>query len=178
MKKYMKKAFLAGGVLAGLCGVMAVAIVGADFLTRDTIAANNLAKENAGLRKVYGDSYTYSEAVSVSDSNYSYVEKYWTVTDGNAVIGRVYRGSGRNGYGEVTLLYGINADFTLAMVVTITNTESYGTTLKENYLDPLASAEDKDAAVQQVKCGATEGAKLCRAIILDGQRHYKDGGSN
>ena len=178
MKKYMKKAFLAGGVLAGLCGVMAVAIVGADFLTRETIAANNLAKENAGLRKVYGENCTYGEAVVVEDKDYGYLEKYWTVTEGDKLIGRVYRGHGKNGYGEVTLLYGINVDFTLAMVVTIENTESYGTTLKENYLDPLASAEDKDEAVQSVKCGATEGAKLCRAIILQGQAHYKEGGGN
>ena len=175
MKKYVKKAFLAGAVLAGLCGVMAVAIVGADFLTRGVIARNNEAKEQEGLRKVYGDSYAYGEAVAVSDSSYSHLEKYWNVTNGNEVIGRVYRGSGRNGYGEVTLLYGISVDFTLYNVVTITNTESYGTTLKENYLDPLSSAEDKDAQLEKIKCGATEGAKLCRAIILDGQKHYKEG---
>ena len=155
---------------------MAVAIAGADFLTRDVIAKNNLAKEQSALKKVYGESVDYGEAVSISDPAYSHLEKYWTVTQGDLVLGRVYRGYGRNGYGEVTLLYGINADFTLAMVVTVANTESYGTTLKENYLDPLSTAEDKDAALQEIKCGATEGAKLCRAIVLDGQRHYMEGG--
>ncbi len=177
MKKYMKKALLSGGVLAGLCGVMAIAIVGADFLTRETIAKNNVEKEAAGLRKVYGEDATYGEAILIKDDAYSYLEKYWTVTSGNKEVGRVYRGSGKNGYGDVTLLYGVNADFSLGMVVTITNTESYGTTLKENYLDLIVSAENKDEAVDNVKCGATYGAKLCRDIIRDGQRHYKEGGA-
>ncbi len=175
MKKYMKKAFLAGGVLAGLCGVMAAVIVGADFLTRDTIAKNNLEKEKSGLRKVFGPDAVYGEATEVS--GVQYVEKYWTVTVDEVEVGRVYRGSGKNGYGDITLLYGVNLDYSLGMVVTLVNTESYGTTLKENYLDPLSSAEDPDAAVDNVKCGATYGAKLCRSIIRAGQAHYKEGGS-
>ena len=174
MRKYMRRAFLSGGVLAGLCGVMAALIVGSDFLTRDTIATNSAAKESAALRRVFGEAVTYEDPVLVEDRDYSYLQKYWTVTLDGTEVGRVYRGFGRNGYGDVSLLYGVALDFSLYNVVTLSNTESYGTTLKENYLDPLSSASDKDAAVDEVKCGATYGAKLCRDIIREGQRHYRE----
>lgn len=175
MKKHVKKALLSGAVLCGLCGVMALAIVGADFLTKETIAHNNIEKEKEGLVKVFGSNADYGEAIKVDDPAYPHLEKYWVVKVDSNEVGRVYRGYGRNGYGDISLLYGLDASFRLGNVITLANSESYGTTLKENYLDVIDSASDKDAALEEVKCGATYGAKLCRSIILDGKAHYKGG---
>ena len=175
MKKYMKRAFLSGAVLGLLSGAMAILIVGADFLTRDTIARNAKEKERQGLVAIFGADAEYGEAMKIEGSKY--IQKYWTVTLHEVELGRVYRGTGRNGYGEVSLLYGIDKMNGLGRVVTLANTESYGTVLKENYLDPLNAGSDKDAALNEVTCGATYGAKLCRDIILEGIEHYKGGKS-
>ena len=172
MKKYVKRALVSGAVLSLLSGAMALLIVGADFLTRDTIAFNAKEKERQGLIKVFGNDADYGEATFVEGSKY--IEKYWTVTLNESEVGRVYRGSGRNGYGEVSLLFGVDCNNGLGRVVALTNTESYGTVLKENYLDPL----NNGGSIDDVTCGATYGAKLCRDIILEGIVHYRDGGNS
>lgn len=172
MKKYVKRALVSGAVLSLLSGAMALLIVGADFLTRDTIARNAKEKERQGLIKIFGNDADYGEAIEVEGA--TYIEKYWTVSIDEAEVGRVYRGSGRNGYGEVSLLFGIDNNNGLGRVVALTNTESYGTVLKENYLDPL----NEGGALDDVSCGATYGAKLCRFIILEGIDHYQSGGNS
>ena len=166
------KAFKVGGFLAGLCAVLALAIAGADLLTKDIIIKNKLAKENAGLRRIFGSSADYGEAESVEEG---YIQKYWTVTEDNKDLGRVYSVKGKNAYGEVSLLIGIDTAYRLGEMVTIENTESYGQTLEDEYLAAYAASEDKEDALLRVSCGATYGAKLCRDMVLSAVEHYKEG---
>ena len=166
------KAFKVGGFLAGLCAVLALAIAGADLLTKDIILRNKLEKESQGLRKIFGSSADYGEAKEVNEG---YIQKYWTVTESDASLGRVYSVKGKNAYGDVALLVGIDTSFRLGEMVTIENTESYGQTLEDNYLAPYAEASDKEEALSRVSCGATYGAKLCRDMVLAALEHYKEG---
>ena len=178
MKISWKRAFYVGGFLALLCGVLGLAIAGGDLLTKETIASNKIKKETEGLRKVFGDNCAYGEAVAVKDENYPYISKYWTVRNENQDLGRVYAVSGSNAYGDVSLLVGITNDYSLGNVVTLENTESYAATLEDGYLIPYGKASDKEKAVEEVKCGATYGAKLCRDMIRSAQSHYKEGGKH
>ena len=171
MKVSWKRCFIVGGFLAGLCGVLALAIAGGDLLTRETIAKNKAAKEESGLKKVFPGAV----AENPTEINEGYLQKYWTVKNDEGILGRVYSTFGKNAYGNVGLLVGVYSDFTLGNIVTLENTESYGTTLEDGYLDPYAKAEDKEAVVDQVTCGATYGAKLCRDMIRAAQNHYKGG---
>lgn len=171
MKISWKRAFGVGGFLAGLCAVLALSIAGADIITKDIIAKNKIEKENAGLKKVFA-SGEYGEAKTLGEG---YLQKYWTVTSSNEELGRVYSASGKNAYGNVSLLVGIYADFSLGNIVVLENTESYGQTLEDGYLEPYQNATDKEAVVDQVNCGATYGAKLCRDMIRAAQEHYKGG---
>ena len=171
MKINWKHAFAVGAFLGGLCAVLGLSIAGVDLLTKDVIAKNKLQKEAAGLKKVFPEGEA-GEAVALNDG---YLEKYWTVTSSGQEVGRVYGTFGKNAYGNVALLVGIYADFSLGNVVTLENTESYGATLEEGYLEPYAAAADKEKAVEAVSCGATYGAKLCRDMILAAKNHYQGG---
>ena len=171
MKISWPHAFKVGGFLAGLCAILALAIAGGDLITRDIIAKNKLEKENSGLKKVFPNGQI-GEAVEVRDG---YLQKYWTVKSGEEELGRVYSTFGKNAYGDVSLLVGVYSDFTLGNIVTLENTESYGATLEEGYLEPYAAATNKEEAVEKVNCGATYGAKLCRDMILAAKQHYEGG---
>lgn len=170
-----KHAFYVGGFLAALCGVLGLVIAGGDLLTRNTIAANKVKKEQDGLRKVYGDNAEFSEAVEVKDDVYASIGKYWTVKIQGDEVGRVYSTSGTNSYGTVSLLVGVNKNYSLGNIVVLENTESYAATLEEKYLDVYKNAEDKESVVDNVKCGATFGASMCRDMIKAAQNHYKGG---
>ena len=175
MKLSWKRALYVGAFLGGLCGVLGLAIAGGDLLTRETIAANLVAKENAGLKKAFAyDGAEFSEPTAVTNNDR--INKYWTVRLASEEIGRVYSVSGTNAYGNVSLLVGLEIDTSLYGVVVLENTESYGQVLDENYLEPLIGADDKDSAVNNVTCGATYGAKLCRDLINEAKNHY--GGQN
>ena len=173
MKISWRHAFYVGGFLAILSGVMGLVIAGGDLLTRDTIAKNKIEKEQNGLKKVFGENVTFGEATSVPENEI--LQKYWTVAVNDAEIGRVYSTSAKNAYGTVSLLVGVNKDYSLGNIVVLENSESYAATLEENYLDVYAKSEDKETAVLAVKCGATEGAKICRNMILAARDHYKGG---
>ncbi len=176
MKIEWKKAFGVAGFLGGLCAVLALAIAGTDLLTKDRIAKNAAEKEANGLRQVFSlEGLEFSEAVEVNDDDFPTLKKYYTVTLNDAEYGRVYSTAGKNAYGDVALLVGLQADYSLSRIYVLTNTESYGPTLKDEYLDPYNEAEDKESAVTEVKCGATYGAKLCRDMILESKAHYLGG---
>ena len=150
--------------------MLGLAIAGGNLLTRERIARNKAEKETAGLKKTFrGDAYQFSEAVTLNEGRLS---KYWTVTEYGLEAGRVYSASGTNAYGDIALLIGLDVEATLYGVVVFTNTESYGQTLEENYLEPLIDAEDKESAKDAVVCGATYGAKLCRDLINEAKAHY------
>lgn len=175
MKISWKHAFYVGGFLAALCGVLGLVIAGGDLLTKDTIARNRIEKEQNGLKKVFGENVTYSEATEIKDENRASLQKYWTVSVDSKEVGRVYATSATNSYGTVSLLVGVYSDFSLGNVVALENTESYAATLEEGYLEPYAASEDKENAVNTVKCGATYGATMCRDMIVSARDHYKGG---
>ena len=176
MKISWKHAFYVGGFLAILTGVLGLAIAGGDLITRDIIVNNKTKKEEAGVTYLFGQDVTYDPFVEIRDADYPTLTKYCTVNDGDAEVGRVYASNGANAYGEVALLIAIYADtFALGNVYTITNTESYAATLEDGYLLPYQQSDNKEAAVYEVSCGATYGAKLCRDMILSAQAHYQGG---
>ena len=175
MKLSWKRAFAVGGFLAGLCGVLALAIAGADLLTAGRIAENKVKKENDGLKSLLEPGAKVSEATEISDDDYPSLKKYWTVERPNEDLpSRIYAASDKNGYGQVSLLIALYGDFSLGNVAVLENTESYGQTLQDGYLDKIARSEDKDKAFTEVKCGATYGAKMCRDMIEAAKQHFQE----
>lgn len=171
MKVSWKRAFYVGGFLAGLCAVLGLAIAGGDLLTRDRIAKNKADKEMAGLRSIFGEGALIGESVTIEDADFPTLKKYWPVTMAED-SGRIYSASDTNAYGDISLLIGVYSDLSLGEIAVLENTESYAGALNDDYFEPYASAEDKDAAADNVKCGATFGAKMARNMMRSAQEHY------
>lgn len=113
-----------------------------------------------------------------------YVTKVWTakktssgkpesVTDKDTTVGYVARVYGKNGYGALDLLVGINAkDFGLSKVCIIEDSMSYKNKLEPGYIDPYNNAKDgkdKQTALANVKCGATIAATLMKNAVEEAQ---------
>lgn len=158
-------------VLTAIASSAALLICGANAITAETIASNKIKKEKEGLAKVFGEGAIFGEAVSID--NDSHLTKYWPVAIGFEEA-RVYAASGSNSYGDISLLIGIYSDYSLGEMAILENTESYGALLEEKYIDAYKTAEDKEGALDSVKCGATYGATLIRNMVKEAVEHYKE----
>lgn len=112
----------------------------------------------------------------------NYVQKIWTArktsgdpdkaTDSDKAVGYVARIYGKNGYGAVDLLVGINLNGTYSKIAIITDSMSYKSKLESDYLDPYNNASDKnkETALGNVKCGATFAATLVKNGVEEAKK--------
>ena len=170
MKEHVKTVLKTSLVLTIIASCGALLIAGTNLLTSPIIEKNEVQKEVNGLSSVFGKDAIFAEPVEIEDDNY--LSKYYDATVGT-IEGRVYKASGKNSYGEIDLLVGLVDDLSLYNICVLNNGQSFGTVLQENYIDPIASAEDKEAALQNVTCGATFGAKLVKTLVEASMHHYE-----
>lgn len=83
----------------------------------------------------------------------------------------VYSTTGKNAYGQVDLLVLIAGGEVEKMLV-VTNTESYGPTLEDNYINKYNNGYLTDLA--DVKCGATYGAKTVKEQCDEAVAHWTE----
>ncbi len=156
VKRYLKVS-LTLGLIAG-CSALLIGVT--NLITADRIQANKVKKEEDGLSNVFPDSD--QEFVTLDfDTSFTYVEKIWSVKSGEKDLGFIYKTSGKNSYGNVSLLLGFT-EKKLANMIVLENTETYGSTLEENYIVPV-NAGTRD--YNDVSCGATYGAKLIQNMV-------------
>ncbi len=168
-----KHAAKVAAILGGITAVAALGIGAVNLLTAPIIAQNKKAKEEKSVKLVFAN----AEILETVELKEKYLNKYWEVAlpaTEKTPDGRIYSCTGTNGYGTVSLLIGIYGDYSLGNMVILENTESYGSTLEEKYIEPYQSAQDKEAALNQVKCGATFGAKMIKAMVEASVAHYKE----
>lgn len=165
LKKYLTVSITLG-LIAG-CSALAIGLT--NMVTADRIVENNRIKEENGLKEVFEDkNVTIQQDETFQAESYTFVQKKWNVTDSsNQKYGTIYKTSGRNAYGTITLLLGFNQSDVFSNMVVLENTESYGSTLDENYIVPVSTGNrDYD----DVKCGATYGAKTIRDMIDEAKK--------
>ena len=147
--------------------------------------------------KIYSDYYSSNDILFIEDEK-GYIKNKSIAydKDGN-VLGYIYTVSGKNSYGEVSLMIGITDDKVID-VEFLTNTESFASTVnshvKSNYpsssdsviiLNPYEGKEDiyvSDLTIDEVsnidtKCGATFGATLVKAMVEACLNEAKGGNS-
>ena len=83
----------------------------------------------------------------------------------------VYNTTGKNAYGQVDLLLSVE-DGKVAKMYVVTNTESYGPTLEDNYINKYNKGYLTDLA--DVKCGATYGAKTVKEQCDEAVAHWTE----
>ncbi|MCR5492035.1 MAG: hypothetical protein K6F32_07910 [Bacilli bacterium] len=173
MNADVKKALKIGLILASIGGVSALVVSSVNLFTAPMIAKNKAEKEASALKEIFPDATKVEEAVELKSGS---LLKYWPVSLPNEEA-RIYSCSGKNGYGAVSLLIGVYSDFSLGRMSIIENTETYGSTLNQNYIAPYQyyeTAEQREAALNNVTCGATYGAKLIKGMVLEAVAHYKE----
>ena len=168
-ESFAKKVIRIALVLMLVSGLSAAIIIALNKLTAPIIVNNNIEKENNSLAQIYEGAEFELIEENVSDTilKVSLAKK-----DGND-LGYVYKITGKNGYGKITLLIGVT-DGKVVKVVFLENTESYASTVEDhvnNTYKPNAVTVDNINDVD-VKCGATFGAKTIKEMMQEALNHY------
>lgn len=163
--KFDKKFITIGLILGGMSAVAAGILGGVNLLTKKTIEANNKKAQETALKKVFSDATSYSDPKEVSSDTYNYVlTEYEAYKEDNSLLGNIYYTSGKNAYGSISLMVGVREN-RIANFVVVTNTQSYATTLEENYIGKfLADPTNTNLDDIDTHCGATYGATLLKAM--------------
>jgi len=166
-----KKYIVTSLTLCAIGAVSAIAIAGTNLLTKNKIAENNAKSQNNALSVIFDDAKSYSE--EKTDFKYtdsSYLVKYYNAYDqSNAELGYIYYVDGRNAYGEISMMVGINEEG-IGQFSIVTNTQSFASTLEDNYITPIKNG---DKTINDVSCGATYGAKLIRSMAYEANYDYQ-----
>lgn len=194
MNDFTKNLLKTSATLMIIAGGASVLVGATNALTSPVIAKNAEEKEKQQLSQVFGDKAdTFVEWKQYTDqkdkTNYAqedengtylseiskkvkYVTKVWTAKKGKSNYGYIARVYGKNGYGALDLLVGINKNFTLSKICIIEDSMSYKNKLEPGYIDPYNSAKDgkdKEKALANVKCGATIAATLMKNAVEEAQ---------
>jgi hypothetical protein len=165
-KKYLKVSI----TLASICSVSALLIGLVNYLTADTIKANEEATVWKGLQNVYPTADKFSDKVTVSDK--TYVVSYWVADQGETELGYVFRATGKNSYGSITILIGISGTGSLGTIYLVSSGQTR-TDYIDNYLTPYNEGTSKDTDIDSVNCGATYAATLIKNMAYEAQSVYK-----
>jgi Na+-translocating ferredoxin:NAD+ oxidoreductase RnfG subunit len=170
LRRYCK----VGAILCLIGGISALFITGANLLTASKIQENEIKKQEEAFSEVYPEAVAYSDESTLEGN--TYVTNSWVAYGDEAkslALGTIYKASGKNNYGSISLLVGVNGEG-LGRLSLITNTETYGDTLVTNYVNPYNAGTRK---IDDTSCGATYGAKLIYAMASEALTLYKNGGS-
>ena len=164
-KKYILTAITLGAIAAASAGLIGLT----NLLTRDKIKKNELDKFNAGITALFGEKASVNMEYKNGGGGQYIQEWYWVHMSDGSESQYVFKTSGSNSYGKITLLVGFDDGKAFVGTYTITNEQTYATTLNDNYLSVINSKEGSDWQDVDVKCGATYGAKLVRAMVEEAQ---------
>lgn len=160
------KGFKKALVLCLISGICALLIALVNYVTSPIIEENKIKRENESLALIYPDC-----SFTKLDNDNETINSIWIVEEGGETTHYIYSISGKNAYGKVTVLFGINMDGTIQKVILTENTESYSSKLdshvEENYSTPVSDIDSIDLA-----CGATFGAKLVKELVEIGLNDF------
>lgn len=168
MNKQTKHYLYVGLILASIGLVVAAAITGVNFLTKDRIAQNEKDAKDLARSKVFEDC-KFNDEIKIE--NKEYLVSYSTATREDFEIGDVYFTSGKNMYGSISMMVGIYINGEIGRISLVENTESYAQTIVDNYLKPYNDNPSQDK-LNNVTCGATYGAKLIKSMAEKAQEDY------
>lgn len=171
-KKYLKVSLTLGAI----CSVSAVLIGLVNFLTADTITANENATVVSGLKNIYPDA-EFGSVVTLNDDSYSVtgysvkIVSYWVASENDAEVGYVFKTSGSNTYGSITMLIGVS-EAGLGTIYLVSSGQTR-TDYVSGYLTPYNEGTSKDTDIDSVSCGATYAATLISKMAHGAQSVYK-----
>jgi len=104
--------------------------------------------------------------------DYKYKDEYYEIYSGDEIIGYAFVAKGQGYGGEISILVGINPEFTIKKVTIITNTETpgLGTKISENYFTDQFEGllpDDISLSKEGGKIDAITGATISSRAVVD-----------
>ena len=183
-----KKHYIITSITLGAIGAVSAGLIGVvNLITRDRIAQNEVEKINKGIVTIFGQEATNIAEKDVSNldfsSAFSGISNDFQVTFSNSyeiknvnetTLGYALRATGSNMYGKISLIIGVENSFKFKGLYEIVNEQTYASTLEDKYLTPLNEGTKSVDNEDDVKCGATYGAKLTREMVLKSTAALKE----
>ena len=182
MKKENLKLYLKTTLTLCIMAGVSAAVVGlVNYFTAPTIASNSILREQNACKDIYVDATSFNEEYNAENENkydFKYIEKAWRALNGESdFYGLVFRCSGKNIYGAISLIIGYNKDYSIEKVEVVENPESFATTVND-YIKTTYNGDTNvkfdDISTIDVTCGATYGAKLVRSMLLEAGNGAKE----
>lgn len=157
-----KKYLLTGLTLAIIAGSSGLIIGLTNLATKDRIAENEKNTVLKGIDSIFGEGSKITKEEDVED--YKYINHTYLISDNSDnEVGYVFRTTGSNQYGKISLLVGFaKEDLSFKNIYLVVDEQSFATTLEDNY---VAKIQDGSRDIDDVKCGATYGATLVKNMI-------------
>lgn len=170
------------GLISLVCALL-IALM--NMVTKPIITTHDAETELNTCKEIFED-YDSKESVEAKlDGKDDRIIKIIIANDskGNQ-LGTIYKVSGKNAYGIITLMVGITADNKVCKVEFIENGQSFASTVNDNVLKYYPSTPSTDVHIGayskgdtkevgeletldgvDVKCGATYGATLVKELV-------------
>ena len=145
-----------------IAAASALLITSSNLLTKDKIAQNEIDNITKGINFIFGDNAKIKSESAID--SYKYVDYVYEIQS-DVDLGYVFRTSGSNMYGKMTLIVGFDTSDNFVSMKTIVNEQTY---TKE--VEKFITDVDNGRSVEDVSCGSTYGAKLVRDMVHEAQR--------
>jgi len=150
-------------VLLVIGAISGISIWGVNELTAPVIERNQAAAEAEMYREIFPD----LDTIDIQDYDHDFLNQMVIIKGSNGnEIGRVFRGTVSNNFGQVTALVGIKADGTIARVIISDhdNTPNYANIIINDYL-PNFDNQDITNLSFDTNTGATATYNAVRRIV-------------
>lgn len=165
-----KKHYVIVSLTLGLiAAASALLIAGTNLLTKDRIAKNEQKKINDSIAFIFGAEASIKSESEITDESYKYVNYVYEVAS-DKDLGYVFRTTGSNMYGKITLVIGFDLNNNFVSMKSIVNEQTF-TKEVENY---IKGVDDQTITINDVNCGATFGAKLVREMVNEASLANKE----
>ena len=194
MKNFKISATL--GTISLVCALL-IALI--NMVTSPIIETNDKTTELNTCKEIF-EKYDESNSDSksgndLSGKNEAIIKIIYAKDSSGSLLGTIYKVSGKNAYGTITLMVGIDANNSVCQVEFIENGQSFASTVNGHVLENYPSSESTDVHVGayeksngdkisslessaideiDVKCGATYGATLVKELVKIAQNDAKE----
>lgn len=173
----MKKNFKIAAILMIIAAVCGLAVSGMNKITSGVIERNQAEKEAALFIEIFSEySIDNSEIITEGLSSEAITKKVVAKDASGNLLGNIYTVSGKNSYGAIVLLVGINSEGKLVSIEFLENGQSYSSEVQA-HVDSKYSAglTLSDINAIDTKCGATYGANTVKELVNVAFSDYNGG---
>ena len=173
----MKKNFKIAAILMIIAAVCGLAVSGMNKVTSRVIERNQAEKEAALFKEIFTQYDIDNSEIIVENLNNPAITKKVIAKDASGtLLGNVYTVSGKNSYGAVVLLVGINSEGKLVSIEFLENGQSYSSEVQAHVDSKYVSGLTlSDVSGIDTKCGATYGANTVKELVQIAFNDYNGG---